>query len=217
MTSTTSSGRLSVRSRPTVTRSVVVTSVLTRSPLRADRLRSPPVTFQHMASMRPNDTRKITPGNIISGAGAGLAATVPMTVAMELMHRNLPRCERYPLPPRIITERVAGRAGVREAMDEEERVAATLVSHFGYGTVTGALYGAIADKIDAPPVAKGVAWGLAVWAGSYLGLLPALGILQPATKHPARRNALMIAAHVIWGASLGLVTEAMSDRRRRGR
>lgn len=46
-----------------------------------------------------------------------------------------------------------------------------------------------------------------VWSGSYLGLLPALNILPPATEHPPGRNALMIAAHVVWGSVLG-TTEA---------
>jgi hypothetical protein len=45
--------------------------------------------------------------------------------------------------------------------------------------------------------------GVAIWAGSYLGWLPTVGILTPATRHPWRRNLLMIVAHVIWGVALG--------------
>ena len=50
-----------------------------------------------------------------------------------------------------------------------------------------------------------------------LGLLPALGILTPATRHPPRRNLLMIAAHVVWGATLGLLTEKFHATRRSAR
>ena len=39
-----------------------------------------------------------------------------MTASMMLMHRTLPRREQYPLPPRIITERIADEAGVRDDM-----------------------------------------------------------------------------------------------------
>jgi len=42
-----------------------------------------------------------------------------------------------------------------------------------------------------------------------LGMLPALGILHPATEHPARRNALMIGAHIVWGTTLGLAVEQL--------
>ena len=150
---------------------------------------------------------------ILLGALAGLAATAPMTLAMKLMHEQLPREERYPLPPRQVTEGMAEKAGVNEALDEEEREAATWVSHFAYGTACGALYGALSgERVDSRPVLAGVGFGVAVWAGSYLGWLPAAGILSPATEHPARRNALMIAAHVVWGATTGAALAALADK-----
>ncbi|MCA1636528.1 MAG: hypothetical protein LC802_23280 [Acidobacteria bacterium] len=58
---------------------------------------------------------------------------------------------------------------------------------------------------------------MAVWAGSYLGWLPAAGILRPATEHPPRRTALMIAAHVVWGVAAGLVVESLTDDGEDGR
>ena len=153
---------------------------------------------------------------ILLGALAGLAATGPMTVAMKLMHERLPRGERYPLPPRQVTEGLAEKAGVNEQLDEEEREAATWVSHFAYGAACGALYGAVSgEKIDGHALLAGAGFGLAVWAGSYLGWLPAAGVLPPATEHPARRNALMIAAHVVWGATTGVAVERLAGGRAR--
>jgi hypothetical protein len=153
---------------------------------------------------------------ILLGALAGLAATAPMTLAMKLMHEQLPREERYPLPPRQVTEGLAEKAGVNGQLDEEEREAATWVSHFAYGAACGALYGAVSgEKIDGHPLLAGVGFGLAVWAGSYLGWLPAAGVLSPATEHPARRNALMIAAHAVWGATTGVALERLSGDRAR--
>ena len=149
---------------------------------------------------------------VLLGALAGLAATAPMTLAMKLMHERLPREERYPLPPRQVTEGMAEAVGVNEHLDEEGREAATWVSHFAYGTACGALYGALSGgRAPGHPVLAGVGFGVAVWAGSYLGWLPAAGILSPATEHPARRNALMIAAHVVWGAGVGVVLEKLSE------
>jgi hypothetical protein len=57
------------------------------------------------------------------------------------------------------------------------------------------------------PAAAGVSWGLAVWAGSYQGWLPAAKILRPATEQPARRTLLMIGAHVVWGMVLGIAAD----------
>jgi putative membrane protein len=142
-------------------------------------------------------------------AAAGLVATVPMTVAMQWMHRRLPPPQKYPLPPRRITMRAAGKAGVRPHMDEPQRTTATLAAHFGYGTAIGSLLGAFAPKGAAKAAAAGAGFGLLVWAVSYLGLMPALDLHPPATREPARRNLLMIVAHLLWGATAGAVTAAL--------
>jgi uncharacterized membrane protein YagU involved in acid resistance len=148
----------------------------------------------------------------LAGSLAGFVATAHMTAAMLLMHRRLPRRERYPLPPAEITSKIAREAGVHKHIDETRRhLSATVLSHFGYGAAAGTLYAPLSRQLPGPPLLKGVAFGLVVWTGSYLGLLPALGILRPATEHPARRNALMIAAHVVWGSVLGLLTDALDS------
>ncbi len=151
--------------------------------------------------------------DLASGALAGFIATVPMTVAMVLMHRQLPWRQRYSLPPRRIIDNLAAKTGIRKHRDEQEKRGLTLGAHFGYGTATGVVFGAIADQVPLPRVVSGVAYGLGVWGVSYLGLLPGLGILRPATKAPAERDALMIAAHVVWGASLGAVLNRIATRR----
>lgn len=157
----------------------------------------------------------------LAGAAAGFAATAPMTVAMEIMHRMLPASERYSLPPRQIVDHTiekaddaAGDPGLDESAGEDERFAGALATHFGFGAMAGAAYGPIARTRPAHPIAAGVGYGLLVWTSQYLGVLPALGVLSNAMHHPARRNALMIAAHVVWGAALGAFADRMLRARR---
>lgn len=186
--------------------------------------------------------------SVLVGTFAGLAGTVPMTVAMEALHRGLPKHERYSLPPRQIAMKLAGATGAKKHLNEPQKVGLTLLSHFGYGAAMGAIYGAVrcplavvsgalsrntqrflrrttddaqrthhsgpparktAPKISMPAPLTGAVFGLIVWAGSYLGLLPAMGILAPATRHPVRRTALMIAVHLIWGSVTGWVTDRL--------
>lgn len=139
---------------------------------------------------------------VLLGAFSGLVATVPMTVAMNAMHRWLPEEERYPLPPRQTTMVIAEKTGMSEHLDERQRTGVTFAAHFGYGALAGAIYGLLAKDILGSKALSGASFGLAVWAGSYLGLLPALRLLPSGTEHPPRRNALMIAAHLVWGATL---------------
>jgi uncharacterized membrane protein YagU involved in acid resistance len=149
-----------------------------------------------------------------TGLIAGLTATAPMTVAMELMHRRLPRHEQYPLPPRQITMKLADEVGLAEHLDEPQRRDATLLGHFAYGALTGALYGPIAKRVPGNPLLKGAAFGVGLWAASYAGWLPAAGIMPPPARQPARRNALMILAHVVWGAATGLVADRLEEAER---
>lgn len=130
---------------------------------------------------------------MVLGALAGFSATLPMTATMERLHRRLPAAERYPLPPREISKDLP-HAGLGSA-------GATLLYHFVYGAAAGALFGFFCRRRD---IGAGSCFGIGVWAASYLGWLPASRVLKPATAHPARRNTLMLAAHVVWGACLSL-------------
>lgn len=147
---------------------------------------------------------------VLAGAIAGLVSTAAMTAAMEAMFRALPDRERYPLPPREITEDVTERTGTATALDERQHRELALASHFAYGAAAGAVYAPLARAASLPPALGGIGYGLAVWAVSYLGWIPALRILRPATEHPARRNALMLAAHAVWGLTTGLAADRLT-------
>ena len=147
------------------------------------------------------------------GALAGLLATIPMTAVMVLVHRRLPPHERYQLPPEKITGELADTLDLEAVQTEPARTIATAIAHLGYGAGAGSVYSGMVGASDRKPVA-GVAYGLAVWVGSYFGLMPALGLHEPATRHPWRRNAMMAVAHVVWGASLAGLLLAIDPRGR---
>ncbi|HEY3475762.1 MAG TPA: DUF6789 family protein [Anaerolineales bacterium] len=150
---------------------------------------------------------------LLKGALAGFVATAPMSVSMLIGWRLLPAHEKYHLPPRQITEGIAERAGIEDQMSEEGLIGLTVFSHFGYGALFGSIYALFERGIPLDSSLKGILMGLAVWVGSYLGWLPALGILPPATQHPRRRNLLMIIAHVVWGITLGELTRKLTTIR----
>jgi uncharacterized membrane protein YagU involved in acid resistance len=148
------------------------------------------------------------------GAIAGLVATAAMTASMDFMYRRLPKRERYPLPPRELTEQILDGSPTPTPTADAALTLATLASHFGYGAATGALYGALAARPPPSPALAGAAYGALVWAASYLGWIPMAGLLRPANRHPARRNALMITAHLVWGTTLGVTTNQLTESSR---
>ncbi len=121
---------------------------------------------------------KIRADRLVLGYAAGLAGTVPMTIAMDRLWRLLPERQRYPLPPReIMAGVVPGR--VQEATSERGMRGLTLAAHFAFGGAAGALLGAL-------PIARrhetGAAYGVLIWTVSYMGWIPALRILKPAIR-----------------------------------
>ena len=128
---------------------------------------------------------------LVIGAVAGFVGTMAMTAAMRRMHGKLPAKERYPLTPREIVD---------SALDPPRQASPdiTVAAHFAYGAACGALLCAANPRISR---AGGSLAGAAIWLTSYMGWIPAFGVLEPATAHPLRRNAVMIAAHFSWGWS----------------
>ncbi|MDP2358896.1 MAG: hypothetical protein Q8M31_22955 [Beijerinckiaceae bacterium] len=148
----------------------------------------------------------------VLSAISGFCATLPMTMVMWRLHRRLPSDERYALPPREVSDEAAGRV-VRGGSAGPP---GTLAAHFGYGAAAGAILGVLAPR---PTLVQGAGFGLAIWAGSYFGWIPATGLLKPASDHPRARNSLMLAAHAVWGCSLawGLRELESSEASFRGR
>jgi hypothetical protein len=127
-----------------------------------------------------------------------------MTLAMVALHRHLPWRHRHPLPPSRIVGNAAKLTNLDRLSDGQHQLVTTLL-HFGYGAAMGGLYGAVTAAGVRPNATTGVLFGLGVWAGSYLALLPALGLHEPATEETGDRNNMMIASHVVWGAVTGEV------------
>lgn len=137
------------------------------------------------------------------GAIAGFVGTMAMTRAMRRFHRELPREERYSLTPREIVDATA-------APSDEPAKDLTTAAHFLYGAASGALLGAARAPVS--PL-SGAAAGVGIWLASYMGWIPAAGILKPAARHPARRNLAMIAAHAMWGWSTARAMRELVEAR----
>jgi hypothetical protein len=112
------------------------------------------------------------------------------------------------LPPRTISR--AGLRALRVHESEEELDVLATANHFAFGAACGALFAAASSgpARRAPLVLAGIAFGTAVWIVSYAGWVPALRILPPPTRDRPDRPAVMLAAHWVFGATLGALVRA---------
>lgn len=143
-----------------------------------------------------------------AGLIAGFIATGPMTLVMRGLHQKLPSHERYPLPPELVTSRMSRRVGLSHNRQAKGWQKKTYLTHFAYGAAAGAVYAAVASRSENDDtLSRGMLFGLVVWTLSYMGLLPAMGLMPVATRVPARRNLIMVVAHLVWGAVTGVLTK----------
>jgi len=121
-------------------------------------------------------------------------ATVAMSGVMLALRKQM-----GPQPPDVMATHAAHAVGADPTEEQADVLAA--VSHVAFGAGGGAAY-ALLPRVG-PPWLRGVVTGLGIWASAYQGWVPALGILPPATEDRPARPAVMIAAHVVYGAVLG--------------
>jgi uncharacterized membrane protein YfcA len=164
---------------------------------------------REVPAQSPRVVRRLVRNSVV-GALGGLAGVAAMTATMEVYYRLLPADQRRPLGPSLIVQRVTPAAVRTGAHGERRHLLLTLAAHVGYGTTSGAAYALTMSKTPLPTPLKGLVFGLALFAVSYLGWLPSAGILRPASDYPAGRNAGLIIAHLIYGSVTALVAGALA-------
>lgn len=155
------------------------------------------------------------PGRMVRGAAAGALATVAMSGVM-LAARQVGLMGR--LPPEKITARLLHRFGRRPSRANRNVLAA--IFHVGFGAAGGGTYALMQRGLrpPLPPIVTGVVFAIGIWTFSYMGWVPALGIMPPATEDRPGRPQSMVVAHVVYGAVLGalLGRPNPSSTRRKG-
>lgn len=131
------------------------------------------------------------------GAASGTVATIPMSIVMF----GAQKLGMLPvMPPEEVTGDVMALAGAD--LDEGSRNVLSTISHVGYGAAAGAVYEMLVPA-RARGVGSGIVFGAALYSGSYLGWLPALGLNPSGQGRPNAKSASMLLAHVVFGVVLG--------------
>lgn len=139
---------------------------------------------------------------ILDGAVGGGLGTASMSVVM-LAARQLGLMGEQ--PPEAITAAALDAGGMNERDAETQDVLASL-AHFGFGIGMGALFGLLHRRLPfrVNATVHGVIFGSLVWVTAYQGWVPALGIMPPASRDRPDRPQVMLLAHWVYGATLGM-------------
>lgn len=90
-------------------------------------------------------------------------------------------------------------------LTQREKEVAGPAMHYGFGVLTGALYGALAELSPAITRGAGLPFGTAVWLGADEVAVPAFKLAGPPWEHPAPVHARALAAHLVYGLTAEMV------------
>lgn len=159
-------------------------------------------------------SRALAAAGALGGLAGGTAMTVLMTqVAPRLLPHDL--LPDTPAPQKVV-QWAQDEAGAPQALTGRSQDVAALATHLAYSAASGAMYGlarpALPPLRALPTPAAGVLFGLGVWAASFEGLLPALGVMPRTTQHPPKRWPAPMMGHAVFGAVTALVASRLDKR-----
>jgi putative membrane protein len=140
---------------------------------------------------------------MVAGLIGGLVATAAKNLAERLYP---PRTHGEPEPPALLAEKIAG-----HHLSEPGKTIAAESIHWGFGALTGAAYGALAEYYPVATAQQGASFGMALASLTHDGILPAMDLSAPTEDQTTREHTSEMATHMVYG----VVTETVRGLVRR--
>lgn len=94
-------------------------------------------------------------------------------------------------------------------LTEPEKKWAGPAVHYAFGSLVGAVYGGMAERMPAARAGIGTAYGSAVWLLADEIGVPATGLSRPPTASPPTAHAKALASHLVYGLVTDLTRRAV--------
>ena len=139
--------------------------------------------------------------SLAKGMLAGLIAGVIATAVKTLAEKAYPpRTHGEAEPTDVAAQKIAG----RNLSTQQQEIASEAI-HWGFGAVTGAAYGALAEYYPAATGKDGANFGMTLMALTHEGALPAMGLSAQPQDQTTREKSSEMTTHIIFG----IVTETV--------
>ena len=102
-----------------------------------------------------------------------------------------------------------------DAFSEEQEMKVAAGTRLGHSALMGSVYGLTRSKLRfMPPPLMGAAFALGVWALSFEGWIPALGIKEKTSSKLPQKWFVPIMGHMVYGAVTALAFKRLSSSQR---
>ncbi len=150
--------------------------------------------------------------SMVRGALAGAAGTAVMTLMMRKAAPRMIPDDMRPdeFPPKRVVEWAEEQTGAPHALTERQEMQVAMGAHFTYGSGSGVVYGLLRSQLDdLPAPLVGAMFGVGLWAVSFEGWMPALGVQEATHEKPPKKWPMPIMAHIVYGTTTALAYEAL--------
>jgi len=109
----------------------------------------------------------------------------------------------------VETAKVISKGVFGHELQESEKEPAGAAVHYAFGTVTGGLYGALAEVSPQVTTASGLPFGAAFWLLADEITVPLLGLSKGPAEYPASTHVYALASHLVYGVTAELGRRAV--------
>lgn len=150
-----------------------------------------------MDELREKTVARSLAKGLLAGLIGGLVATAAKSIAEKIYP---PRTHGEPEPPEVLVDKLAG-----HHLEGTEQTVAVEAIHWGFGALTGAAYGALAEYYPSATAKDGAGFGTALASLTHGTALPAMGLSAEPEDQSVRERTSEMATHVLYG----MVTETV--------
>jgi len=107
--------------------------------------------------------------------------------------------------------KIVSREVLGHELQESEKKPAGAAVHYAFGTMSGGLYGALAEVTPQVTTGAGIPFGAAFWLLADEISMPLLGLSKGPTEYPVSTHAYALASHLVYGATAELSRRAIRN------
>ena len=109
----------------------------------------------------------------------------------------------------VETAKVISRNVLGHEITESEKKPAGAAVHYAFGTLTGGLYGAMAEVTPQVTAGVGLPFGAVFWVVADEVAVPVLGLAKRPTEYPVSTHVYALASHLVYGVTAELSRRAV--------
>ena len=154
-------------------------------------------------------TKRILKG-AVAGLAGGLAGTLAMTEFQNWWSRmNKNRSGNQREPATVKAARTIIEKGLHRRLPDKRKDVAGEILHYTFGSLNGAVYGALAERTPRASAFGGTLFGATLFLLVDETLVPMLGWSKPPNKYPLSSHVYGFTSHLVYGAAADMVRHAV--------